>query len=143
MHAILITMSSKRRAQIQEDPDTLADVLEARHEPEIPGLLDLGTAWNALDTLLSEGGKDTVLGDAVLAVSFTPYASETAALTQAAREKQARIVSITDSAFSPIAPVADLWFEIVEANFEGFRSMAATMALAMTLAVAVAGKREG
>jgi len=81
--------------------------------------------------------------DAVLAVSFTPYASETAALTQAAREKQARIVSITDSAFSPIAPVADLWFEIVESNFEGFRSMAATMALAMSLAVAVAGKREG
>ena len=52
MHAILITMSSKRLAQIQEDPDTLADVLEARHETEIPGLLDLGTAWNALDTLL-------------------------------------------------------------------------------------------
>src|SRR6185437_11934653 len=81
--------------------------------------------------------------DAVVAISYTPYASETVALTQAARAKSARIVSITDSAFSPIAPVADLWFEIVEANFEGFRSMAATMALAMSLAVAVAGKREG
>jgi DNA-binding MurR/RpiR family transcriptional regulator len=79
--------------------------------------------------------------DAVLAISFTPYASETVALTQAARAKNAKIVSITDSAFSPIAPVADLWFEIVEANFEGFRSMAATMALAMSLAVAVAQRR--
>jgi len=69
MHAILITMSPKRLAQIQEDPETLADVIEARHETEIPGLLDLGTAWNALDALLSEGGKDTILGDAVLARS--------------------------------------------------------------------------
>jgi DNA-binding MurR/RpiR family transcriptional regulator len=51
------------------------------------------------------------------------------------------MVSITDSIFSPIAPMADAWLEIVEANFEGFRSMAATMALAMTLAVAVAGQR--
>ena len=79
--------------------------------------------------------------DTVLAVSFTPYASETVALTSAARDKGARIVSITDSAFSPIAPVADVWLEVVEANFEGFRAMAATMALAMALTVAVAGKR--
>jgi hypothetical protein len=31
--------------------------------------------------------------------------------------------------------------EIVEANFEGFRSMTATLALAMSLAVAVASRR--
>ena len=41
----------------------------------------------------------------------------------------------------PIAPLADVCLEMGEANFEGFRSMAATMALAMTLTVAVAGKR--
>jgi DNA-binding MurR/RpiR family transcriptional regulator len=79
--------------------------------------------------------------DAVLAVSFTPYASETVALTNAAKGRGARIVSITDSVFSPIASQADIMLEIVEANFEGFRSMTATMALAMSLAVAVAGKR--
>jgi len=76
MHAILITMSPKRLAQCQEDPDTLADVVEARLETEIPGLLDLGTAWNALDVLLSDGGKDAVLGDAVLARSGEPFDSE-------------------------------------------------------------------
>ena len=43
--------------------------------------------------------------------------------------------------FSPIAAQADIMLEIVEANFEGFRSMTATMALAMSLAVAVAGRR--
>lgn len=79
--------------------------------------------------------------DAVLAVSFTPYASETVTLTNLAKARHAKIVSITDSIFSPIAPAADVWLEIVEANFEGFRSMAATMALAMTLTVAVAGRR--
>jgi DNA-binding MurR/RpiR family transcriptional regulator len=79
--------------------------------------------------------------DAVLSVSFTPYASETVALTNAARGRSAKIVSITDSVFSPIAGQADIMLEIVEANFEGFRSMTATMALAMSLAVAVAGKR--
>lgn len=79
--------------------------------------------------------------DAVLSTSFTPYASETVTLTNAAKGHGAKIVSITDSVFSPIAPSADVLLEIVEANFEGFRSLAATMALAMTLTVAVAGRR--
>jgi DNA-binding MurR/RpiR family transcriptional regulator len=79
--------------------------------------------------------------DALLAISFTPYASETVSLATTARSKGAKIVSITDSVFSPIAPIADIWLEVVEANFEGFRPMAATLALAMTLSVAIAAKR--
>ena len=59
----------------------------------------------------------------------------------ASPSRGARVVSLTDSIFSPIAPSADVWLEVVEANFEGFRSMAATLALAMTLTVAVAGRR--
>jgi hypothetical protein len=76
MHAILITMSPKRLAQIQEDPETLADVVEARHETAIPGLLDLGTGWSQLDAMLSDAGKDAVLGDAVLARSGEPFDSD-------------------------------------------------------------------
>jgi len=79
--------------------------------------------------------------DAVLAVSFTPYASETVALTAAAKSRGAKIVTITDSAFSPIAAPADAMIELSEGNFEGFRSLAATMALGMTLAVSVAARR--
>ena len=79
--------------------------------------------------------------DAALAVSFAPYASETVALTASAKALGARIVTITDSVFSPIASPADVMIEVSEANFEGFRSMAATMAIAMTLTVAVAGRR--
>jgi DNA-binding MurR/RpiR family transcriptional regulator len=79
--------------------------------------------------------------DAALAISFAPYASETVALTDAAKSRGAKIVTITDSVFSPLAPQADALVEVSEANFEGFRSMATTMAVAMTLCVAVAARR--
>ena len=80
-------------------------------------------------------------GDAVLAISFTPYASETVTLARAAAETGVPVIAITDSPFSPLAQVAGLWIEISEANFEGFRSMAATLTLAMTLTVAIAERR--
>ena len=80
--------------------------------------------------------------DAVLAISFTPYASETISLAQAAHQKGVPVAAITDSPFSPLAQLANLWIEVSEANFEGFRSMAATLTLAMTLTVAIA-ERQG
>jgi len=79
--------------------------------------------------------------DRVLAISFAPYASETVTLAQAAAARGVPVVSITDSPFSPLAQTAGLWVEVGEANFEGFRSMAATLALAMTLTVAIAERR--
>ena len=106
----------------------------------------LGIRYMLVDGLAGLGPEQAGFAterDAALAISFTPYASETVVLTQSVRAKGAKIVSITDSAFSPIAPLADLWLEVVEANFEGFRSMAATMALAMSLSVAIAQKRAG
>jgi DNA-binding MurR/RpiR family transcriptional regulator len=51
------------------------------------------------------------------------------------------IVAITDSSFSPLAQFAEVWFEVAEADFAGFRSLSATMALAMTLTVGVGEKR--
>lgn len=80
--------------------------------------------------------------DIVLAISFAPYASETVSLAQAAAGRQVPVISITDSPFSPLAQIAGLWLEISEANFEGFRSMAATLILAMTLTVAIAERRQ-
>jgi DNA-binding MurR/RpiR family transcriptional regulator len=80
--------------------------------------------------------------DAVLAVTFAPYAPETIQLARAAAARQVPVVAITDSPFSPLAQIAEPWIEVSEANFEGFRSMAATLTLAMTLAVAVAERRQ-
>ena len=89
----------------------------------------------------SEQASFITQDDAALAISFAPYASETVALTGAAKTRGASIVTITDSVMSPIAAPADVMIEVAEANFEGFRSLATTMAVAMTLAVAVAGRR--
>lgn len=80
--------------------------------------------------------------DRILAISFNPYASETVALAQAAAARHIPIIAMTDSPFSPLAPISQLWFEVQEANFEGFRSMAATLSLAMTLTVAVAERQK-
>jgi hypothetical protein len=66
-HGILITLSAKRLSQLEAEPETLEDVVDARDETVIPGLLDLGNAWDALDVLLSDRGEHAVLGDAVLA----------------------------------------------------------------------------
>jgi DNA-binding MurR/RpiR family transcriptional regulator len=96
---------------------------------------------DAVGGLAQEDASFATTKDCVFAISFTPYASETVALTQSAHARQVPVVAITDSPFSPLASSATTWFEIQEANFEGFRSMAATLTLAMTLTVAVADRR--
>ena len=92
--------------------------------------------------LASEDVSFASKSDVVLAISFTPYASETIKLVQDAAARNVPIVAITDSPFSPLVPISKPWFEVQEANFEGFRSMAATLSLAMTLTVAVAERRK-
>jgi DNA-binding MurR/RpiR family transcriptional regulator len=79
--------------------------------------------------------------DAALAVSFTPYAPTTVEYTRQVVSRKAPLVAITDSPFSPLALNASVWFEIVESDFEGFRTLAATITLAAALAIAVAETR--
>ena len=79
--------------------------------------------------------------DAAIAVSFTPYASATIDFAQRIAGSGTPLVVITDSPFSPLLPSATAWFEVVEEDFEGFRPMSATLALSMTLAVAIAERR--
>jgi DNA-binding MurR/RpiR family transcriptional regulator len=79
--------------------------------------------------------------DTVFGISFAPYANDTVALVGQAASHRVPIVSITDSPFSPLAKDAAAWFEVVEADVEGFRSLSASFALAMTLTVAVAERR--
>ena len=79
--------------------------------------------------------------DALLVTSFTPYAPTTLELTRELSARGVPVVAITDSAFSPLAPSATVWLEVAEANFASFRSLAATLALATTLAVGTAEAR--
>lgn len=81
--------------------------------------------------------------DAVIAISFSPYASATVEEARVLSANDVPVIAITDSAFSPLAQFAKVWFEVAEADFGGFRSLAATMALAMGLTVGVAELRRG
>ncbi|MET3614327.1 DNA-binding MurR/RpiR family transcriptional regulator [Rhizobium aquaticum] len=79
--------------------------------------------------------------DAALAISFSPYAAESLDHARALHAQGVPLVSITDSAFSPLASISTLWFEVAEADFAGFRSLSASMALTMALSVGIAEYR--
>lgn len=79
--------------------------------------------------------------DAVLAISFTPYNSITPELAASAGQRGVPILSITDSAFSPLVPVSRAYVEVVEEDFSGFKSLAATLSVAMALVLRVAQLR--
>jgi DNA-binding MurR/RpiR family transcriptional regulator len=79
--------------------------------------------------------------DAAFAVSFSPYAADSVAYAQAFARNGVPLVSITDSAFSPLTGFSTIWFEVAESDFSGFRSLSASMALAMAIPVAIAEKR--
>lgn len=83
----------------------------------------------------------SALNDAVLAISFTPYAPETLGLIDIARTNKTPIIAITDNVMSPLASAAQIWLELSEADYASFRSLSATFALIMALSVAVAKKR--
>lgn len=96
-----------------------------------------GTASGIDDDLLALADE----GDAAFAVSFSGYAPETIAQASALAARGIPVVSLTDSAFSPLAECSTIWFELVEADHAGFRSLSASMAFAMALAVAIAEER--
>lgn len=79
--------------------------------------------------------------DALLAISFTPYAPTTVEFAQGACRRGIPVVAITDSPFSPLVGNAEVWLEVAEADYGAFRSLSASFALAMTLAVGTAEKR--
>ena len=79
--------------------------------------------------------------DAAIACSFAPYAPATVEQARALTELGVPLVAITDSALSPLAACATHWLEVAETDFAGFRSLSASMALAVALPVAVAERR--
>ena len=93
-------------------------------------------------SIVSIYGRELKLGHAAaIAVSFSPYASLTVDHAQVLSDQGVPIVSITDSAFSPLVALSKLWFEVAESDFGGFRSLSATMALATAIAIAIGEER--
>jgi DNA-binding MurR/RpiR family transcriptional regulator len=109
-------------------------------------LAQLGVKAALIDNVGSLGADQLAAagpGDALIAVSFAPYSPVTLSLAQKARELKTPIVLVTDSALGPLAGLAQTRFEVTEGDFGAFRSLSATLCLAMTLAVGVAERRAG
>ncbi len=80
-------------------------------------------------------------GDALIAVSFAPYAEETVALAAEAQGRGLPVVVMTDRLTSPLARGAAAVLTVTEVDFGAFRSPSATIVLSMSLAVAVGSAR--
>jgi DNA-binding MurR/RpiR family transcriptional regulator len=107
-------------------------------------LANLGVRNLALDNVGStafELLRCASVADAVLAVSFTPYNSITPELAASAAQRGVPVVSLTDSAFSPLVPVSKAYIEVIEESFSGFKSLSATLAVAMALVLRVEQRR--
>lgn len=81
--------------------------------------------------------------DVMVSVNFSPYNSITAEIIAAGRAARVPLVALTDSALSPAVPMATTWIEIVDSDFAGFTTPAATLTLATALVLAVAQRRSG
>ena len=80
-------------------------------------------------------------GDALIAITFAPYSEETLTLAQDAKARGLTVIAITDSPTSPVVRLADAVLTVPEVDFGAFRSLSATIAMAISLAVAVGSAR--
>ncbi len=97
---------------------------------------------NAAGTIVEQAAFMTP-DDALLVISFTPYSPVSVEIATRAKQAEVPVVAVSDSAFSPLASVAEVWLEVVETDLSGFRALSATLCLAMTLAVGAAEQRSG
>ncbi|MEH6697245.1 MAG: MurR/RpiR family transcriptional regulator [Brevundimonas sp.] len=79
--------------------------------------------------------KSIAPDDLLIAISYHPYAAETVAVVEAAREGGAKVLAISDSAVSPIAAPANLALLTRESEVRSFRSLSASMCLAQALVI--------
>lgn len=148
LHEGIDTGAIDEAARILGDGETIYLIAQRRSFP-ITSYLSYALSKLGIRNILigSAAGTDTetlsfaTARDAALAISFTPYAPTTIAHARQVAALGTPLVVITDSPFSPLVGEGKLWFEVVEADFEGFRSLSASLVLAMTLALAVADYR--
>jgi DNA-binding MurR/RpiR family transcriptional regulator len=98
---------------------------------------------DGLGGMLDEQVRSIQPDDALIAISFSPYARETAAIVERAHGRGASVIVISDSMVSPISRFATVFFEIKDAEVQGFRSLTASLCLAQTLAVGLAMQSGG
>ena len=97
---------------------------------------------NGLGGMFDEQLNQVKKGDAVVAISFSPYAQETLNIMNVTAQKGIKQIAITDSQISPLLMFSDVSFVIKEAQVKGFRSQCASMTLVQTLAIALGFEKE-
>ncbi len=108
-------------------------------------LSHLGQRAVLLDSIGGMSGEQARLlsgDDALIAISFTPYAAETLSVVGQAKAQGAKIIAITDKGLSPLVSLADIRFEVEEAQIKGIRSLTATTCLAVALVLALGHRLE-
>lgn len=108
-------------------------------------LSHLGQRAVLLDSIGGMSGEQARLlsgDDALIAVSFTPYAPETLSVVGQAKAQGAKIIAITDKGLSPLVSLADIRFEVEEAQIKGIRSPTATTSLAVAIILALGHRLE-
>ena len=75
--------------------------------------------------------------DALIVISFFPYADETQQTVDSAVARGIPIIMFTDSPLSPLAQQASVCFIIKEAEVHSFRSLTSTMCLVQSLAISL------
>ena len=88
--------------------------------------------------MLAEQSSMVRAKDLLIAISFRPYAQETAEITEQARARGARVLALSDTRLSPVAREADVVFETKDAEVRQFRSLTASLCLAQTLVISYA-----
>ncbi len=77
-------------------------------------------------------------GDLLLAISYSPYSSNTCELAAQAANRGVTVLSITDSPISPLANTSQHSFIVQEARVDAFRSLSASLLLSQVLAIGLA-----
>lgn len=97
---------------------------------------------DGLGGMLKEQVRSAGRQDVLVAISFSPYAAETREVVELARQRGLRVIALTDSPLSPLVQQADVWFDVRDAEVQGFRTLNATLCLAQSLAVAAGYRLE-
>jgi DNA-binding MurR/RpiR family transcriptional regulator len=80
-------------------------------------------------------------GDAMIAITYSPYAQETLQVAAVAASRGVKVIAITDALKSPLYRLGAATLLVREVDMGDFRSLSASFALAMTLATAVGTRR--
>lgn len=97
---------------------------------------------DGLGGMLAEQSEMISKSDLLFAISFRPYAKETAEVVTHAKSVGASVVVISDSELSPVSRMADVSFNIKDAEVRQFRSLTGSMCVAQTLVISYAQRVE-